>query len=220
MVFNVCELVIAYIMQQKGIRDCGISRNTWHKLFKGNFDSRDILMVRAIKDRLKEEKTEAERIKEIVEKTWRLHEKYVLNWLKEIVKVDFRLPEVRVSVVPFGAGQTPFRDVPLIVVGKIREGWGYPETLAHELAHVLFNQNFDFENEVEHPYIQLIEEEIAVRLGARPRYFSYEIPGFAGWVKKAQQKEKAWKVYLQSLDRFRDISEFIEENEKCNFSPR
>jgi hypothetical protein len=77
----------------------------------------------------------------------------------------------------------------------------------------LFNQNFDFESEVAHPYVQLIEEEIAVRLSVRARYFDYEIPAFAEWVHKAQQKEKAWKQYLQSIGEFSDISQFIKECE-------
>jgi len=138
----------------------------------------------------------------------------VLAWLQELTRVGFRDQTVRVCVVPFASGQTPFRDIPLIVVGNIRKGWRYPETIAHELAHVLFNQNFKFKSDVEHPYVQLIEEEIAVRLGARAKYFDYEIPAFAEWVHKAQQMEKAWRRYLQHIEDFKDIPQFIKENEQ------
>jgi hypothetical protein len=100
------------------------------------------------------------------------------------------------------------------MLGRIRRGWNYPESLAHELAHILFNQNFNFANEVEHPYIQLIEEEIAVRLGSRPKYFNYKIPALADWTRKASQKQTAWKHYLQHIDDFTDISQFIEESER------
>jgi hypothetical protein len=148
-------------------------------------------LVDGVNEGLDEEYLTAGTLKEVVEKEWRRREKNVLAWLKELTKVNFKEPTVKVCVVPFAAGQTPFMDIPLVVVGKIRKRWGYPETIAHELAHILFNQNFDFESEVEHPYVQLIEEEIAVRLGVRSRYFDYEIPASAEWVYKAQQKEKA-----------------------------
>lgn len=212
--FEVDKLAIAYIMQLRGIRDFGINMNGWNGLFREVYDEKGELFVKKIRRELNEEYVAAERLKETVEKEWRTHEKNVLAWLKELTKVDFKEPTVRVCVVPFGAGQTPFRTVPLIVVGKIRKGWGYPETIAHELAHILFNQNFHFENEVEHPYVQLIEEEIAVRLGVRRKYFDYEIPSFAEWVHKAQQKEEAWRRYLQHIDSFKDVSQFIKENEK------
>lgn len=133
-----------------------------------------------------------------------------------MTKVDFRTPKVRVCIVPFAAGQVPFKDLPLIVVGKIRQGWGYPETIAHELAHILFNQNFQLEDEVEHHYIQLIEKEIPVRLDARSKYFDYLIPDFADWAHKAQQREKAWRHYIQHIEVFKDLSQFIIESEKKN----
>jgi hypothetical protein len=212
-VFEVDKLAIAYIMQLRGIRDFGISMERWNRFFKGVYNEKDKLFVDGINEGLDEEYVTVCRLKEIVEKEWRRREKNVLTWLKELTKVDFKEPTVKVCVVPFAAGQTPFRDISLVVVGKIRKGWGYPETIAHELAHISFNQNFDFESEVEHPYVQLIEEEIAVRLGVRARYFDYEIPAFAKWVYKAQQKEKAWRQYLQSIGEFSDISQFIKENE-------
>jgi len=213
-VFEVDKVAIAYIMHLRGIEDFGISRAMWNRLLKRIYDEKDELLLKEIKARLRDQYRAAEKLKEIVEKEWRLHEKNVLAWLKELTKVDFKEPTVRVSVVPFGAGQVPFKDIPLIVVGKIRKGWGYPETIAHELAHILFNENFRFKSQVEHPYVQLIEEEIAVRLGARSKYFDYEIPAFAEWVLKAQQKEKAWKHYLRHIEDFKDISEFMKENEK------
>ena len=215
-VFEADKLAIAYIMQLRGIRNFGISRQEWNKLFRGAYNEKAKLLVEEIKKGLNKEYAVAEKLKKIVEKDWTRHEKNVLAWLKELTKVDFKEPTVKVCVVPFAAGQTPFKNIPLVVVGKIREGWGYPETIAHELAHILFNQNFHFKNETEHPYVQLIEEEIAFRLGARSKYFDYEIPAFADWVRKAQQKEKAWKRYLQYIEDFKDISQFIEEDEEIN----
>ena len=215
-VFEADKLAIAYIMQLRGIRNFGISRQEWNKLLRGAYNEKAKLLVEEIQKGLNKEYAVAEKLKKIVEKDWTRHEKNVLAWLKELTKVDFKEPTVKVCVVPFAAGQTPFKNIPLVVVGKIREGWGYPETIAHELAHILFNQNFHFKNETEHPYVQLIEEEIAFRLGARSKYFDYEIPAFADWVRKAQQKEKAWRRYLQYVEDFKDISQFIEENEEIN----
>lgn len=212
-VFEVDKLVIAYIMQLRGIKDFRVSGEEWNRLLKGVYNEKDELSVNHILEGLDEEYVTAEKLEQIVEKEWRRHEKNVVAWLKELTKVDFKEPTVKVCVVPFAAGAIPFRDIPLVVVGKIRKGWGYPETIAHELTHILFNQNFHFENEVEHPYVQLIEEEIAVRLGARSKYFDYEIPAFAKWVHKAQKMEKAWRRYLQRIEDFKDISQFIEENE-------
>jgi hypothetical protein len=213
-VFEVNKLVIAYVMQLRGIRDFQVSEEEWNRLLKGVYDGKDKLSVSKAFEGLDDECVAAERLREIVEQKWRTHEREVLAWLKELTRVNFKESTVKVCVVPLAAGLTPFRNVPLIVVGKIRKGWDYPETIAHELAHVLFNQNFDFENRVEHPYVQLIEEEIAIRLGARSKYFDYEIPAFADWVHKAQQKEKAWRWYLQHIEDFSDISQFIEKNEQ------
>jgi hypothetical protein len=215
-VFEVDRLAMAYIMQERGIRDFGISREKWNKLLKGKPDRKDKLLIGEIQKGLDNEEEAAKKLKVNVENEWRRYEKYVLFWLKEMTKVDFKRPIVRVCIVPFAAGQVPFRNIPLVIVGKIRKGWGYTETIAHELAHILFNQNFHFKDEVEHPYIQLIEEEIAVRLGIRSKYFDYEIPDFAGWVHKAQQKENAWKHYLQHIGDFKDISQFVNENEESS----
>jgi hypothetical protein len=218
-VLEVDRLAIAYIMQLRQIKDFGISEEKWNNLFRGIYGEKDQLLVKEIQTGLEKEYMSAEKLKGTVAKQWRQHEKKVLNWLKELTKVDFKTPTVKVCIVPFTAGRTPFRDIPLIIVGEIRRGWGHPETLAHELTHVLFNQNFCFRSEAEHPYVQLIEEEIAVRLGVRARYFDYEVPSFAGWVHKAQKIEKIWRHYLRHIDDFRDISQLIEENEEKDKSP-
>jgi hypothetical protein len=203
-------------MQQRGIKDYGISTKKWKRLLKRvNYQEAD-QSVQKIQNELTAESSEAEQVEATIEKKWRLHEKNVLTWLRQLTRVDFKSSEVRVCVVPFAAGQVPFKDLPLIIVGKIRQGWDYPETIAHELAHILFNQNFKLENEVEHPYVQLIEEEIAVRLGARSKYFDYQIPDFADWVHKAQKREKAWKHYVQHATKFRNVSQFIVETEKTS----
>jgi hypothetical protein len=203
--FEVDKLAIAYVMQLRGIKDFGINRSMWYRIFKDIYSQSELAIIRKIQSKLRKESDKAEQLKKSIEKKWRLHERKVLDWLREITHVDFKAPIIRICVVPFGACQTPFKDIPLIIVGRIRKGWDYPESLAHELTHILFNQNFDFESEVEHPYIQLIEEEIAVRIGSRPKYFSYKIPDFADWAKKARQKEKAWKHYLQHISDFKDI---------------
>ncbi len=200
------------------MKDFQVSGEKWNRLLKEVYDGKEKLLANKILEGLDEEYVTAGKLEQVVEKEWRRHEKNVVAWLKELTKVDFKEPKVKVYVVPFAAGEIPFRNIPLVVVGKIRKGWGYPETIAHELAHILFNQNFNFESEVEHPYVQLIEEEIAVRLGARSKYFDYEIPVFADWVHKAQQKERAWRRYLQQIEDFRDISQFIEENEEIRNS--
>lgn len=212
--FEVDRLVIACIMQQNGIKDFGISSEKWNRILQGVCRKKDMMRIDEFRKELDEEQALATTLKETVEKKWRQNEQKVLAWLKELTRVDFRESTIRVCVVAFRAGQVPFRDIPLIVVGRIREGWGYPETITHELAHVLFNQNFRLPDEVTHPYVQLMEEEIAVRLGVRAKYFDYDIPAFAEWVRKARQKEKAWKQYLLHIKRFKDISQFIRENEE------
>jgi hypothetical protein len=214
--FQVDALVIAYIMQERGIKDYGISLEKWKELLKKASIQEVDEFVRKIRKELTAESFEAEHLKVAIKKKWSQHRKNVLTWLRQLTRVSFRTPEVRVCVVPFAAGQVPFKDLPLIIVGKIRQGWDYPETIAHELAHILFNQNFKLENEVEHLYIQLIEEEIAVRLGARSKYFDYQVPDFAGWVRKAQQREKVWKHYVQHVTEFRNVSQFIVETEKTS----
>jgi hypothetical protein len=212
--FHVDKAVIAYIMQQKGISDFGISAKKWNRLLRRDPRSEADHFVQKIQKNLNVESSEAEQLKSVIEKKWRQNENDVLLWLRQLTKTDFRTSAVRVCIVPFPAGQVPFRDLALIVVGKIRQGWDYPETIAHELAHILFNQNLKLGDEVEHPYVQLIEEEIAVRLGVRSKYFDYDVPSFAEWVRKAQQREKAWKHYAHHTQEFKNISQFISENEK------
>jgi hypothetical protein len=213
-VFEVDRLALAYAMQLRRIRDFGIDRSRWNRMFKGIVYKEDEQVINDIKRATTEEGVEAQKLRETVEKKWEQRENDVLAWLKELTKVDFTEPLARVCVVPFVFSQTPFKDIPLIIVGKIRKGWDYPETIAHELAHILFNQNFNIESEVEHPYVQLIEEEIAVRLGARSKYFDYQIPDFADWIRKAQRKERAWRRYMQCTKNFKDISQFIKENDQ------
>ncbi len=200
-------------MQTKAVKDFGINREEWNTLLRNMYENQPNPLVDRIQDDLEEEYAAAQQLKPTVESEWKQHEKNVLTWLKELTNWDFKEPTVKVCVVPFPAGQTPFRNIPLIVVGNIRKGWRYPETIAHELAHILFNQNAMLESEIEHPYVQLIEEEIAVRLRARARYFDYEIPSFADWAHKAQKKEDSWKRYLKHTRDYRDIAEFIKENE-------
>lgn len=212
-VFQVDKVAIAYTMQIKGVRDFGISTEEWNKLLAKTDGNKYKASVNEIQNGLKDEYIAAQPLKRIIETEWMLHEENVLAWLKEMTRLDFKKPTISVCVVPFQAGMTPFRNLPVVVVGKIRTGWGYPETLAHEFAHVMFNQNLKFDSEIEHPYVQLIEEEIAVRTGARSKYFDYEIPSFAKWVHKAQQKEKSWKQYLSHIEDHKDIAEFIRENE-------
>lgn len=210
--FEVSKLAIAYAMQLRGLRNFEIRGKEWIRLLERVYDETEELLVKEISSGLEVECVEAERLRKIIEKEWRSQEENVLCWLEELTKVDFKKPTVKICVVPLAAGLTPFKNVPLIIIGKIRKGWGYPETIGHELAHVLFNQNFNFEGDFEHPYVQLIEEEIAVRLGARPKYFDYEVPAFAEWVFKAQQREKAWRHYLDHIAEFNDISQFIRQN--------
>lgn len=190
--------------------DFEVDRGRWNRIFKGIPNEEDELLIREIKRGLDGEYVIAEKLRKIIEDKWSKRESDVLFWLKELTGVGFKEPTVRVCVVPFNAGQTPFKDISLIIVGKIRKGWDYPETIAHELAHILFNQNFTFDNEIEHPYIQLIEEEIAVRLGARSKYFDYEIPAFAEWVHKAKEEEHAWRHYRQHIEDFKDLAQFIQ----------
>ena len=212
-VFQVDKVAIAYIMQIKGVRNFGINSEEWNKLLAKTYGNKCKALVNEIQTGLEDEYIAAQPFKRIVQTEWMRHEENVLTWLKEMTKLDFKEPTINVCVVPFQAGMTPFRNLPLVVVGQIRQGWGYPETLAHEFAHILFNQNLKLDNEIEHPYVQLIEEEIAVRLGVRSNYFDYEIPSFAKWVHKAQQKEKSWKRYLAHIEDYRDVSELIRENE-------
>ncbi len=212
-VFQVDKVAIAYTMQTNGVRNFGINRSEWNKLLARTEGNKHRVLANEIQTGLNDEYIAAQPFKRTVETEWMRHEENVLIWLKEMTRLDFKESTINVCVVPFRAGMVPFKNLPLVIVGKIREGWGYPETLAHEFAHVLFNQNLKLDNEIEHPYVQLIEEEIAVRLEARSKYFNYDIPSFAEWVHKAQRKEGIWKQYLAHIEDYKDISEFIRENE-------
>ena len=169
-----------------------------------------------VRERIKSELSEKCETTKILlpraEKKWRTCEKRVVRWIKEITQLDFKSRRIQVSVVAFPSEVVRFRDIPLMIVGKSK-GWDYPETIAHELAHIISNQNFDLGAEVEHPYVQLIEEEVAVRLGVRSDYFAYPLPDFADWVKRAQRIKPAWFYYLDNLDEFRDIRDFIRKQE-------
>jgi len=200
-------------MQTNGIRDFGINREEWNKLLAKTYENKYKALVNEIQDGLKDEYIAAQPFKRLVETEWRRNEESILAWLKEMTRLDFKEPTINVCIVAFRAGMAPFKNLPLVIVGKIREGWGYPETLAHEFAHVLFNQNLKLDSELEHPYVQLIEEEVAVRLGARSKYFDYDLPSFAQWIHKAQLKEGPWKHYLAHIEDYKDIAEFIRENE-------
>jgi len=101
--FEVDKLVIAHIMQLRGTRDFGISMERWNRFFRGVYNEKDKLLVDGINEGLDEEYVDAGRLKEIVEKEWRRHEKNVLAWLKELTKVNFKEPTVKVCVVPFAA---------------------------------------------------------------------------------------------------------------------
>lgn len=112
---------------------------------------------------------------------------------------------IRICVVPFQCSQVPFPGLSFIFLGRIQKGWHYPETIAHELAHILFNYYTDFSTGEVHPLVQLIEEEIAVRLGHRPAYFAYDIPPGAGWVRTAQKMVDTWDYYLNHKEEYKSI---------------
>lgn len=211
-VFDADPLVTAYSLQRKGVKDFDIHQTEWHRLFKYTRSQ----AAEKARERLKRELTEeCETAKELLpraEREWRACEKRVVGWIKEMTKLDFKSRRIRVSIVAFPSGVVPFKDIPLMIVGKSR-GWNYPETIAHELAHIVFNQNLDLSPEVEHPYVQLVEEEVAVRLRVRSGYFAYLIPDFADWVKRAQRIKPAWLYYLDNLDEFHAISDFIKKCE-------
>jgi len=105
-VFEVDDLAIAYIMQLRGLEDFGVSRAAWNRLLKGFRNEKDKLLLKEFGAKLRQEHEAAEKLRVVVEKNWRRYEKNVLAWLKELTRVDFKEPTVRVCVVPFGAGQT------------------------------------------------------------------------------------------------------------------
>jgi tRNA A-37 threonylcarbamoyl transferase component Bud32 len=76
-IFEVSKRAIAYTMQRRGIRDFGVDRTGWNRMFKGIYDENKSL-IKEIEKGLQEEFAEAERLEEIVEKRWRQHEEDVL----------------------------------------------------------------------------------------------------------------------------------------------
>jgi hypothetical protein len=214
-VFDADSLATAYNLQRKGVRDFEIDHNEWHMLFKDPKSQAAQELRKHFERKLSGEYERAKKLLPAAEKEWRACEERVVRWIKNITKLHFKSKRIRVSIVASPSGVVPFRDIPLMIIGKGR-GWGYPETIAHELAHIIFNQNLNLDSEVEHPYVQLIEEEVAVRLGVRSNYFAYAIPDFADWVKRAQKIKPAWLHYLSNLDEFRDISDFIRKCENAN----
>ncbi len=106
--FQVDRLAIAHIMQERGIKDFGISREKWNRLLMRASSQEVDQSVQKIQNELSAESSEAEQLKVAIKKKWRLHEKRVLTWLRQLTRVNFKTSEVRVCVVPFAAGQVPF----------------------------------------------------------------------------------------------------------------
>ena len=86
-VFDVNKLAIAYVMQLRGIRNFGISKERWKRLFGENTDEENKSFIKEIQTTLDKEYLEAEKLHKIVEKEWKQQEKNVLVWLKELTKV-------------------------------------------------------------------------------------------------------------------------------------
>lgn len=124
--FEVNKLAIAYALQRRKIRDFGIKQSHWNKLFKGITDTSDESFLNEIKGNLENECREAKKLKKKIEKRWRLHEQRILSWIRDITRVDFKEPVVRVCVVPVAAGVTPFKDIALIIVWQNQKGMGLP----------------------------------------------------------------------------------------------
>ncbi|UCH57278.1 MAG: hypothetical protein JSV18_08100 [Candidatus Bathyarchaeota archaeon] len=109
-------------MQLREIRDYGVDRGRWRNLFKEKKGEEDEFLFRELEASLKAECCAASKIKKVVEEKWLEHGEKIIKWLRDLTKIEFKQPLVVVCVVPFNAGQTPFRDIPLIIVGRIREG--------------------------------------------------------------------------------------------------
>lgn len=203
---DVDNLAIGYVADVKGTLSFGLSWWEWKELFSNvNHPDRDSI-EKSIPNRLVREALEQ---KYCIEKEWYTQEKKVVNWLEELTGWLFPPIPVRICVVPFQCSQVPFPGLFFIFLGRIRKGWYYPETIAHELAHILFNYYTDFSTGEVHPLIQLIEEEIAVRLGHRPAYFAYDIPPGAGWVGRAQEMVETWKYYLSHKEEYKSIADLM-----------
>jgi len=208
--FVVNSLAIGYAADLRGELSLGLPWAEWKEIFTAPHNLKKKHIEAMIPQSLKKE---AHTLKSGIEDTWRTDENKVLNMLEKLTK--WKLPDltVRICVVPFHCSRVPFPGIPLIVLGYIRGGWHYPETIAHELAHILFNYYTDFDTARVHPFIQLIEEEIAVRLGLRSGYFAYDIPPEALWIKRAQKMLTIWKEYLAHGDKYNNITDLVNNEE-------
>lgn len=200
---DVDEVAIGYVADMKGVLPIGLSWWEWKKIFSDSHHQRNDIK-RLIPQNLKKE---AFNLKSSIKDAWCPQESKVLTWLQELTQWSLPDISIHICVVPFQCSQVPFPGLPFIFLGYIRKGWHYPETIAHELAHILFNCYSDLSTEEVHPLIQLIEEEIAVRLGNRSTYFDYDIPPCAHWVKKAQEMEEIWKDYLNQKEFYKNIAD-------------
>ena len=203
---NVNEAAIGYVADRKGVLSFGLSWWEWKELFSDPTCSEKKCIEESVPHNLRKE---ALRLKTCIEDEWHTHGEKIVAWLEELTKWSFPHIPIYICVVPFQCSQVPFPGLPFIFLGHIRKGWHYPETIAHELAHILFNYYTDFSTGSVHPLIQLIEEEIAVRLGHRPSYFAYDIPPGAAWVRTAQKMTNAWKGYLNHKEKYRTIADLV-----------
>ncbi len=201
---DVDNLAIGYVADLNHALSFGLSWWQWKELFSASSSLQRNKIEELIPENLRED---AIRLKMVIEEKWLSKEKLVATWLEELTRWPFPPVAVHISVVPFQCSQVPFPGLPLIMLGSIREGWQYPETIAHELAHIFFNHYTTFSTEEVHPLVQLIEEEVSVRLGHRPRYFAYTIPPGAHWVRTAQTLIGAWKDYLDNPETKKNIAD-------------
>ncbi|NIQ07241.1 MAG: hypothetical protein GWO20_16385 [Candidatus Korarchaeota archaeon] len=205
------NIVIGYVADEKDILSFGLSPWQWKELLTNpNHQGRD---------RIKESipvylRRDAIDLKVRIEDEWYKNQENVIKWLEELTKWPFPQTSIHICVVPFQCSRVPFPELFFIFLGHITKGWHYPETIAHELAHLLFNYYTNFSTRKAHPLIQLIEEEIAVRLGHRSAYFAYDIPPEAPWVKTAQQIFPKWKDYLNHKENYRTIAD-LESSIAC-----
>ncbi len=77
-VFEVDELAIAYALQRRKCKDFGIDQSHWNRLFNGIIDALDEPFLNRIRKNLKNERQQAEELKENVEREWSQHERHVL----------------------------------------------------------------------------------------------------------------------------------------------
>lgn len=213
--FEVTEAGIAYAMQRRGIRDFALSYGEWEKIFSSNQSSVKKKLQLAMREHF-EDITRAHQMCSNIEKEWKKNEARVLVWIEDLTGFLYKTPNVSIFIVPYMFAETPFKSLPLVILGKIRKGWGYTETIAHELTHIIFNQNSNLGSSMTHPFVQLIEEEIALRCGVRRSYFDYEIPQFAEWIWRAKRIKGQWDCYLRDKNNYHDIAEFIREVQRLS----